>query len=87
MPKREIDDVIDELTQQAAVATIVVPEREHEGREPSGEEVAPVATGPTVLVDGSLWIDVERSVECKPQTSTTHKISPLAVYCILDEDA
>lgn len=51
----DIDDVIHELVEQDAVATIMVPEQERANRRPSANELARPDGGPSVLVDDSLW--------------------------------
>jgi|MudIll2142460700_1097286.scaffolds.fasta_scaffold35061_3 hypothetical protein len=82
----DIDDVINELVDQNAVATITVPERERIGRMPTTGELTHPDPGPTVMVDSSLWL--HRLVECRPQAIALGTIPPplsdLAVYCVFD---
>jgi len=82
--KREIEDVIDELRADMLV-TVVAPERERPGRRPSARDLAPPDNDPRVLVDSSLLTDVERRVECKPQTMAVGTIPPpVGPYCVLE---
>ena len=83
MTKRDIEDVIEDLV-VSSLATVVVPEREHMARRPSATELAPLDDDPRVLVDESLWSDIGRSVECKPQMATGTIPPPIGAYCLLD---
>ena len=87
-PSDDIDDVINELVGQNAVATIVVPERERVGRTPTPGELAHPEAGPSVMVDASLW--VHGPVACRPQGTAIAlgtippPLNDLAVYCVFD---
>lgn len=50
-----------------------------------GSSLAPQDNDPRVLVDDSLWSDIGRVVEVKPQPMATGTIPPpIGAYCLLD---
>ncbi len=83
----DIDGVIQELVDQDALATVTVAEKEKTGRTPTPGELAHPDSGPSVMIDNSLWSDLARPVEVKPQgTALAHGTipPPLGAYCLLD---
>lgn len=86
-----IDGVIQELVAQDAVATIAVPEKERTNRTPTAGELAHPDHGPSVMIEDSLWLEVDRPIECRPQGTATAlgTIPPpmraIGAYCILDQ--